>query len=108
MAHHQRCIPCPGEVRRLGPLAQFVGGLAAHADGIAGAGDGAHDGERVDEVRLTARSPAIGAATGGGADVKARMASSSSDAAGGVGESFIRQLMCWDGACRKGVVFGLF
>lgn len=66
MAHHQRCIPCPGEVRRLGPLAQFVGGLAAHADGIAGAGDGAHDGERVDEVRLTARSPAIGAATGGG------------------------------------------
>lgn len=66
MAHHQRRIPCPGEVRRLGPLAQFVGGLAAHADGFAGAGDDAHDGERVDEVCLAARSPAIGAATGGG------------------------------------------
>ncbi|WP_439538248.1 hypothetical protein [Sphingomonas sp.] len=66
MAHHQSRIPCPGEVRRLGPLAQFVGGLAAHADGFAGAGDGAHDGEGVDEVRLSARSPAIGAAAGGG------------------------------------------
>lgn len=66
MAHHQRRIPCPGEVRRLGPLAQFVGGLAAYADGSAGAGDGAHDGERVDEVRLAPRGPAICAAAGWG------------------------------------------
>lgn len=65
IADHQRIVPRTGEVGCIGPFPQFIRILPAHADRFAGAGDGAHHGERADEVDLTPRRPAIGAASGG-------------------------------------------
>ena len=53
----ERRIPRGAEPDRLGPHAQAIGGVAAHADGIARLPDAA--GQRLEEARLLERRPAI-------------------------------------------------
>ena len=51
----------PGEAEglRVGPPAQRIGGLAAHADGVAGRIDAAGVGQRLDEFKLRVGRPAV-------------------------------------------------